>query len=239
MSPSINFKVKSSKSLQINKQYGSKGLLAMTLNKNSALVNLNNRSQFNKNTASHKYHPNVNVKSKSPPDNNNSEHDNIQIQIQPPKTFNPSKQWMDALLKETPANNGISHKYRTRTKAIKNRKSQPQQNTNGTLTVNNHTFTGIWAKTLPKQPSFPDFDDDYVGNGDKKYDDDDDNDQDQNAKSNSKKKKSERMDRKNTVTIHSLFEQKQSQQANNIYAYSVAPKYSVKEMESINNSNND
>ena len=188
--------------------------------------------------------------------NNYSGHD-----IQNPKTFNPSKQWMDALLKDIPStssNNSNasnnSNKYKSRSKAIsRNRKTQQQQQqqsqqngNDGTLTVNNHTFTGIWAKTLPKQPTFPDFDDDdlYIGsNQEKKYDendDDDDQDEDQNQnENNNTNKKPPMKDRKKTVTIHSLFERKQSQQVNNIYAYSVARKYSVKEMDSINNSNID
>lgn len=234
MSPAVNFKLKSSKSLQIGSQTRAKSLLAMTLNKNSALVNLNNRSQFNTNTASAKYHPNAHSKS---PTNNSSWGSNNHDRIQNPKTFNPSKQWMDAMLKDATTNTSV-HKYKSRSKAISSKKKnqQPQQNNNGTLTVNNHTFTGIWAKTLPKQqPVFPDMDDNDDEDQESKYDETNDND---NKSSKKKKKKGTKkpptINRKNT--IHSMFEQKQSQQANNIYAYSVAPKYSVKEMDAINNS---
>ena len=234
MNSSINFKVKSSKSLQIGSQTRTKSLLAMTLNKNSALVNLNNRSQFDTNAASSKYHPNAH--SKSPTNNNNWNSNNYHNdRIQNPKTFNPSKQWMDAMLKETSSNTN-PHKYKSRAKAIssnkKNKSNKPEQN-NGTLTVNNHTFTGIWAKTLPKQPVFPDVDQDDDEDEESKYDDND-NKSNNNNKKKKKKKKGPTINRKNT--IHSLFEQKQSQQANNIYAYSVAPKYSAREMQAINNS---
>ena len=261
---STNFKINQSKSVQINKSYHSKSLLSKTLNKNSALVNLNRKSQFNTNTASSKYHP---KQSPSPSNDNNHISWNNNNDIQNPKTFNPSKQWMDALLnsKSNEDNNNRQNrpnlsynKYKSRPKAItgknnSNKKDEPKKNQNGTLTYNGHTFHGIWANTSPKQEPIYDYDEDddgLLGDEEKKYDinhhsddeeeeDGDGNDDGNDEQKKMRKKSKGKINRKNTITIHSLFETKQSQQANNIYAYSVAPKYSVKEMDSINNTNND
>merc|ERR1712113_1032721 len=121
------FRIKTSKSLQINSGFQTKSLLAKTLNKNSALVNLNNRSQFeqiNKGSLhSHSSHQNVNKKME-------------------PKTFNPPKQWLDGLKMDQ------NKKLYAKHSPIKIRKSpNHQKNLAKTLTVGNHTFSGIWART--------------------------------------------------------------------------------------------
>ena len=172
--------MKKSKSLSINSGFQSKSLLSKTLNKNSALVNLNNRSQLI---------PTKHTLSRSP--SNNHQTVNKKLNIVNPKTFNPPKQWIDVLKMDQ------NKKTYSKHAPIKVRKS-PSKPIANTLTVNNHTFTGIWAKTLPREDVFDD-----GGGGDSKYDEDD--------------KKEDRLN------IHSLFEDKQNQQANNVYAYSMTP----------------
>ena len=100
-------------------------------------------------------------------------------------------------------NKKSNHKYASKSRATPN---AIKQSKNGTLTVNNHTFSGIWAMTSPKKQS-----------GSKPFGDDEDADE----------RKEDEEVKKEAVMVHSLFENKLSQHSNNLYAYSIAPKYSL------------
>eukprot|EP00484_Ammonia_sp_Unknown_P028438 CAMPEP_0197033494 /NCGR_PEP_ID=MMETSP1384-20130603/11887_1 /TAXON_ID=29189 /ORGANISM="Ammonia sp." /LENGTH=824 /DNA_ID=CAMNT_0042463307 /DNA_START=75 /DNA_END=2549 /DNA_ORIENTATION=+ len=247
---SSNIKMKSSGARQINnKTVQSKSLLSKTLNKNSALVNLSNHSQFESQISAAKYHPQVAIDEitgdldEDDDDDDNEESvsekkraSKTRKNVATPKTYQPSKQWLDVMHSAEDKKHGKAHSNHshsaTKPKAIKsNVKSGKKGNVNlsGTLVVNNHTFTGIWAKTLPKQPAF--VRDRYRGG-----DGDDEKDEEEQEQEKEDDDDDDENEKDMPMSIHGLFDRKQSEPVNNMYAYSVGPKYSAKEMDSIHHS---
>merc|ERR1712154_57822 len=108
--------------------------------------------------------------------------------------FEQQNQSKDLQSAKTMAPN-IKHAKFNRNKPSKSKQKQ----ISNSLVVNNHTFTGIWAKT--KNRGFDSFEADDSFN-EEKYDQD------------------------GQETIHSMFENKQNQQTSNVYAYSMIEKHS-------------
>jgi len=205
-SSQFGMKIKSSGSLRIKSPFESKSVLSRTLNVHSALVSLNKR-RFEQQHGTKGHHEATQSDS---------------LGVKGPaaaKTFNPPKQMLDALKLD-------DNKRKTKGRAASNAGKGPplKPAMNGTLTVGTHTFSGIWAKSMQSHAALS-----GVGGG--HFDEEQRNGnagtEPVAAADDKEDEESSRSGSGGRLTVHHLFETKQSLQSSGHYAYSFYSRGSI------------